>query len=43
MNLSLFKLIPQEIPDNNPKVSVGVIIRKITVYLNDELLRVIKE
>jgi hypothetical protein len=41
--MSLFKLLPQEIPDNNPKISVGLIIRKVTTYLHEELLRVIKE
>jgi hypothetical protein len=35
--------IPSEIQDTRPKVSVGVVIRKVTCYLNDELLRVIKE
>ncbi len=38
-----FLNIPTEIEDNRPKISVGVMIRKITSYLNEELLRVIKE
>lgn len=35
--------IPCEIQDNRPKISVGLVIRKVTTYLNEEVLRVIKE
>jgi hypothetical protein len=41
--MSLFKFLPNEIPDSNPKVSVGIVIRKVTNYLYEELQRVIKE
>jgi hypothetical protein len=41
--MSLFKFLPSEIEDNHAKVSVGVVIRKVTCYLHSELLRVIKE
>ncbi len=41
--MSLFKSLPSEIPDSNLKVSVGVVIRKVTTYLHAELIRIIKE
>jgi hypothetical protein len=35
--------IPSEIQDNQNKVSVGVVIRKITSYMHSEYMRVVKE
>ena len=41
--MSLIQIPWNGIPDDNAKISVGVVVRKVVLYLYEELVRVIKE